>query len=203
MDADDALERQPGEPKAAHAAFLDFVYLAPQERSLRKLLRIYEERASRPGSSPPTTKYNTLATWSSKFHWTHRADLVDAEAARKKIAEHDKATAEMNKRHAQIAQVIQGKVLTWLKEPENVFKRPSDVIAAAKIAADMERRAMGVPEQILQLLSLPDAQIQARYTALLTQLRGGGVELPALEDGEGAVIEGEWSEEGAGDDEDG
>lgn len=65
----------PEESKAAHSAMLDYLRMGTK-RSLRSLHKRYTAQTS---SKPPTTKLNSLTTWSNKFDWVKRAAAYDAE----------------------------------------------------------------------------------------------------------------------------
>lgn len=61
------------ESKPAHEALMDYLRMGTK-RSLRGLLKRYEKQTS---NKPPTTKFNTLSTWSKKFEWVKRAEAYD------------------------------------------------------------------------------------------------------------------------------
>lgn len=88
-------QRQNNESDAAVVACNDYLRMGVR-RSLRKLLAIYQERrANGPGTeSPPTTLFNTLATWSGKFSWSERASAYDAEWEAQKELERKAVLAE-------------------------------------------------------------------------------------------------------------
>lgn len=66
-------DKRDDESKAAHAALMDYLRMGTK-RSLRSLVKRYESQTS---SKPPTTKLNSLTTWSNKHEWVKRADAYD------------------------------------------------------------------------------------------------------------------------------
>lgn len=66
-------DKREGESKAAYAALLDYLRMGTK-RSLRSLLKRYQEQTS---NKPPTTKFNSLSTWSNRFEWVKRAAAYD------------------------------------------------------------------------------------------------------------------------------
>lgn len=88
-------QRHDGESDKAVVACNDYLRMGVR-RSLRKLLAVYQERrANGSGTdSPPTTLFNTLATWSGKFNWQERASAYDAEWEAQKELERKAVLAE-------------------------------------------------------------------------------------------------------------
>lgn len=161
----------PGETSVAHEALLSYCFMPPAERSLRALLRRYEDQAQT-GTKPPTTSLRTLFGWSRQHQWGARVADFDAEERRKRIAQEQEARAKMNQRHIQTALALQGKVLEWLRDPTSRLEKPADVLLALRISVDIERKARGVPDALLQLTTLSDDELIARYTGLMRQVTG-------------------------------
>jgi hypothetical protein len=182
MEEERVIDRLAGETSSAYAAFLDYLYMTPA-RSVRGLHERYVARAKE-GAKPPTTRLATLWTWSRTYQWTARVEAYEAIERAKRMEQEQKAREAMTKRHMQIAQALQAKVLQWLKDQENNLSRPADVLAAFKVAVEVERRAMGVPDTFLQITNLSDDELVTRYQHVLTRLTGGGVAglLPAPAD---------------------
>jgi hypothetical protein len=80
----EALAPRERESKAAYTAFLDYVRMGPR-RSMRQLHARYVQQ---PSSSPlaesaPTTKVNTLFTWSTRHGWQDRLTAYQEERDRR------------------------------------------------------------------------------------------------------------------------
>jgi hypothetical protein len=81
-------ERHDKESEKAVQACNDYLRMGPG-RSLRRLSDVYIQQASSDAQAakPPTTKPNTLFTWSTDYDWQKRAENYDAEQDRAKTAE--------------------------------------------------------------------------------------------------------------------
>lgn len=66
------MDRQTGETARAYAAFRDYAH-SGAGRSLRKLLATYEAQAAK-GQQPPTAKWTTITTWSTRYDWVARVE---------------------------------------------------------------------------------------------------------------------------------
>lgn len=73
-------DKRADESKAAHEALMDYLRMGVK-RSLRGLISRYSKQTS---TKPPTTKLNTISTWSNKFEWQKRAQAYDI-AQQKKL----------------------------------------------------------------------------------------------------------------------
>jgi hypothetical protein len=89
------LSRCIGEPKTANAGLVDY-YKMGSGRTLRDLCALYQERLEKnPQIKPPTTRVRTIFSWSNKFEWQNRVELMEEidrelEEAAKKKAIHEK-----------------------------------------------------------------------------------------------------------------
>lgn len=98
-DKENPLNRIPGESRAANSALRDY-YLMGAGRSLRGLLGQYIQQSSNnPPTKTPTTKFNTLSTWSHKYRWVDRA------TAQKEIDD-TVALAQYQERHMSSPEVL-------------------------------------------------------------------------------------------------
>lgn len=69
------------ETPKAREAWADYLALGP-DRSLDKLLRLYQVRAQSGAKPPPTVRLNSLKQWSARYGWqAHLKEIADREAA--------------------------------------------------------------------------------------------------------------------------
>jgi hypothetical protein len=168
--SDEAFARQLGESPLANAALVDYAAMGEGERSLRKLCDRYKDRKDA-GASPPTVRLETLEEWSKKYQWQRRVAVYDQEERAKRLKAQQGDIETMNKRHIQTAQALLGKALLWLKEADNTVTKPADVIQFAKLAIDIERRARGLPTELLNLSTMSNEQLLQMHADLLNALR--------------------------------
>lgn len=92
------IERRPDETRAAYAALLDYAAMGVGggRRSLRDLLSEYVRRSSddRLTEKPPTTKWGTLSTWSTRYDWQLRVTAYDEALADATRVAREEALAE-------------------------------------------------------------------------------------------------------------
>lgn len=88
-----------------------------------------------------------IARWSSEWHWVERCKEYDAEIDRKAQKARIKAVEEMNKRHADMAVVFQGKILQRLQSVQLNELSPADMIKWMTEATKLERLARGEPTE--------------------------------------------------------
>lgn len=83
-------EKGEKETKRAIVACNDYLRMGVG-RSLRKLHEIYEKRKQEPDKEgtekPPTTRFATIAGWSTTFGWVERAEVYDAQTEKEKTEE--------------------------------------------------------------------------------------------------------------------
>lgn len=191
--ADDAFQRQFKESSAANQALIDYAQMG-KERSLRKLAARYlqqrdqQQQAGEP-ANVPTVRVETLEDWSRKYHWQDRVAVFDDEqrAARLRARRADIDT--MNIRHVQLSHGLLAKAADWLKEKTNKVTKASDVAAYVKLAVEIERRALGLPTEHLELTAMSTDALLTRYYNLVDQIR-----LQAVDGGEEDGEDGQGTE---------
>jgi hypothetical protein len=182
-------KRQKGETYRAVIACNDWLLMGPG-RSLRALWRQYSKIPQKAPNQPPTRSYNTLKKWSRRHNWQKRAKLYDAEQERLKIEQAQADIAEMNARHvssSQATQSISAKVkFTLLKRlrdtPDELRSFSTEELLNLivkleridEIAKREERQARGVPGWLLQLTTMTDEELMAKYANLVARVGGGG-----------------------------
>lgn len=173
--------RLEGEPPDAYNAFLDYLMQPANDRSVRRLVDQYIRKKA-DGASVPSVRPATIFGWSSKFTWQERIDAYDDNERRKRLAEAQKEIDTMHRRHIQIAQAMQGKVLLWLKEAENTLDKPADLVGFLKVATELERKARGMPNEIIELSGMSTDELVRKYRNLLLMLGREEVEAPEEEE---------------------
>src|SRR5574343_1278729 len=129
-DSDNPLARAPGESKLANQALQDYAAQAPGKRSLRDLRAGYVQRASNddPAQTPPTTKANTIESWSQRNEWvarvnrhddleTARVQALRDEAERAEIAKWAKRRQEHREREWTISTTLAERAAAMLRTP--------------------------------------------------------------------------------------
>ncbi|WP_425834143.1 hypothetical protein [Streptomyces fractus] len=118
-----------------------------------------------------------VGRWSRQFAWVMRATAYDREQDRLFLAEQAQARREIARRHAKLAQAVQGKAVARLQMLDPRELSPSDLLRYVQVAAEIERRAVGgVPvagpaedrDQAADAAALSDEERRAR----MDQLRG-------------------------------
>jgi hypothetical protein len=85
-----------------------------------------------------------LEKWSQKFDWVARAKAWDDHLDSIKVKSVEDEVAEMNKRHIQIAMLMQQKGVKLLKKLDDAeYTSPSNVATMLKSAIEIERSARG------------------------------------------------------------
>jgi hypothetical protein len=148
----DPWERQPGESSKAFSAFQIYLNMGI-DRSIRKAVAQLVE-AEGPWASDLAkarrffSRRDALEGWSVRWHWVERVEAYDDELLREKRLSNEKAQRLMLDRHAAISTLILNKSVERLREaaPEEMSLRLA--IEGAKIGADMERQARGLPAKV-------------------------------------------------------
>lgn len=113
--------------------------------------------------------------WSGAYAWVERARLYDSfiAAEAQKKTERDAITrkAKMLERHAGMGRVLQSKALEHLQKTNSIDKA-TDAIAAAKLGVEMERKAEGLPEWILEVVNADETELTRQYNGLLAEIGG-------------------------------
>lgn len=100
-----------------------------------------------------------------KWKWKERAEAWDLSEHARLIAEDEAECRAMLKRHIQGAQFWQVRALKWLEATPVIEDGPL-ALRAWKEGITEERKARGMPEWILQLLTMDDDELRKRYRHL-------------------------------------
>ncbi|MFI1830738.1 hypothetical protein ACH41E_30515 [Streptomyces sp. NPDC020412] len=122
--------RQTGESVQAFEGFALYRDLGPA-RSVTKVAR--ELHKSR----------TLVGRWSRSFAWVMRAAAYDREQDRLFLAEQAQARRDVARRHAKLAQAVQGKAVARLQTLDPRELSPSELLRYIQVAAEIERRAVG------------------------------------------------------------
>ena len=123
-----AWERQPGEGEEAYEAFTLY-YKAGAKRGIRAV-------ATQIGKSRTTCE-----KWSARYRWVDRARAYDNAIVQAEFKEAIAGIKQMNKKHADIGQLVLAKGLEIL---ENIKVKKVGAVTAAQLislGAEMERKA--------------------------------------------------------------
>lgn len=118
-----------------------------------------------------------MGRWSGEYNWIARAaaydDHIDKQARKKIEADAIKRKAAMLQRHANTGRVLQGKGLEYLQT--HGVDRGTDAIRAIVKGVDVERKAEGLPEYLIEVMEASDIDLVRQYNELLANL---GAESP-------------------------
>jgi hypothetical protein len=163
----DPWERQSGESVQAFEAFAVYRDLG-LARSVSKVARELDKSRT------------LLGRWSRQYAWVMRATAYDREQDRLFLAEQAQARREIARRHAKLAQAVQGKAVARLQALDPRELSPSELLRYIQVAADIERRAVGeepvptVPgegrDQGVDVAVLTDEERRARMDQLRREL---------------------------------
>lgn len=156
------------ESLAAYKAFLDFCTMG-RDRTIRKLHQEYVQRADKnrqheeqdkepPYEEPPTTKADTLYTWSSRFNWTDRSNAFQEHRDWEQAMEKQEDIEKMQDRHANAARMMQSKLLRAIQETNPGDLTVSQMRRWLKTSVEIERLAHGVNTESIdhQFAEKPD-----------------------------------------------
>jgi hypothetical protein len=137
-------DRLPGEPNRWFSRF-EHYRRAGSNRSLLGTVNDEREAQGKISQTKVSGAWNRAAL---DWHWKERAEAWDEHERQKAREAHAKAIEEMNQRHIQVGQAMQGKGIQRLKSLEL-----DDISAteAARLLTDgtkLERAAQGEPEAI-------------------------------------------------------
>ena len=128
---DDPLARYIGETRKSNAALLDYALMGPG-RSLRKLSAQYVKQVS---SSPPTRKWNTITTWSLRYHWVARVAAWEAIKATADEAEWDERRRKIREGEWSQAQTLLDRAEQMLKFPLAQIERVEETYGDGRAKA--------------------------------------------------------------------
>ncbi|MFJ4689267.1 hypothetical protein [Streptomyces sp. NPDC088789] len=123
-------ERQSGESVQPFEAFVVYRALGAA-RSVTKVAR--ELHKSR----------TLMGRWSRSFAWVTRVAAYDREQDRMFLAEQAQAQRDVARRHAKLAQAVQGKAVARLQMLDPRELSPSELLRYIQVASEIERRAVG------------------------------------------------------------
>lgn len=126
----DPWERQDRESAQAFEAFVMYRDLGTA-RSVTKVARELDKSRA------------LVGRWSRQFAWVVRASAYDREQDRLFLAEQAQARREIARRHAKLAQAVQGKAVARLQTLDPRELSPSELLRYIQVAAEIERRAVG------------------------------------------------------------
>ncbi|MER7047921.1 hypothetical protein [Streptomyces jumonjinensis] len=159
-------ERQGGESVPAFEAFAMYRDLGPA-RSVTKVAR--ELHKSR----------TLVGRWSRSFAWVTRTAAYDREQDRVFLAEQAQARRDVARRHAKLAQAVQGKAVARLQMLDPRELSPSELLRYIQVASEIERRAVGEgpvsgavedQDQGADVAALSDEERRARMEQLRREL---------------------------------
>jgi hypothetical protein len=118
----------------------------------------------------------TLTRWIAEFNWHERADKLDEKAQAKidakLINERVKRLAKMNENHFQIGNGLLKRSSEYLQN--NEFKNANEAIAGAKAAVEIQRKAEGLPDWLLEITEMNEDELQRERDKLLRELANAG-----------------------------
>ena len=153
------------EPSLWYGRFVDYRLRGP-ERTLLGAVNRWRARAGKGGQT------NSIpGAWSrnaKRWRWKARAEAWDAECCRERIAAAEKARAEMIEYHIKLGRGLQQigakRLLQLGKAPESLTAGEARQFIKAGVA--IERQARGLPEYLLEVAAMTDAELRERYAAL-------------------------------------
>ena len=143
-------DRRPGEPNRWFSRFESYRRAGPN----RSLLGTVNEEGLEKGRKRQTKVPGAWNRAAADWHWKERAEAWDEHERQKLREAHAKAIVEMNQRHIQVGQAMQGKGIQRLQSLEL-----DDISAtgAARLLTEgtkLERTAHGEPEAVEERRSI-------------------------------------------------
>lgn len=135
----DPWERLKGESSKAYAHFCLYRDMG-KERSLRKLA----------ADTTCTSQLRQLQRWSARWRWVDRAQAYDDEIYRELRAKNEKQIVEAADRQARLGRVLQSKSVEKMANLDGNTLTVTQATMLAKIGAELEARALGMPTQIIK-----------------------------------------------------
>lgn len=167
--ASDPWERQVGESSQAFEAFSAYRDFGPV-RSVTKVARELDKSRT------------LVGRWSRRYGWVVRAAAYDREQDRVFLVEQAQARREIARRHAKLAQAVQGKAVSRLQSLDPRELSPAEVLRYLQVAAEIERKAVGEApvvssaakeegsDRAADVAALTDEERQARMERLRREL---------------------------------
>lgn len=145
----DPWEKQDGETSKAYAAFCAYRDMGT-DRSIAKATPIIYEGIP---AEKIRLKYGQLTAWSSKYGWVARVEAYDVYLEAKERRENELEIKKMAKRHAQVSLLTMAKAVDRIKligEKDIKELTPKEALDYLKVAAELERKSRGAPDQIVE-----------------------------------------------------
>ena len=146
----DKWERQKSESSKAYAAFCSYRDMGVS-RSLVKIVNIVYGESS---EGKLSVNLRQLSTWSVKYGWVSRVEAYDDYLESKSRKEHEIAIQKMVTEHAEAAVITRSKAMErigLIGEKELNELTPKEALEYLKVAAELERKSRGAPDQIVEL----------------------------------------------------
>ena len=137
----DIWEKQPDETGKAYGAFLYYMKLPPDIRSIQRAIK------EKNGAVTSST-IRLWSKWSSQHSWVHRASSWDYEQERQRALARNKAIIDMEDRHIKVAQALQQKAIERLRELDKAELNITETLRYFLEGAKMERLTLGQPNDI-------------------------------------------------------
>jgi hypothetical protein len=166
----EALAPRARESKVAYAAFLDYVRMGPR-RSIRQLhARYVQQLSSNPlAESPPTTKLNTLFTWSTRHGWQDRLMAYQEERDRREQEAWEARRKAVRQADWEAGEALRDLAADILAETPNFLKTTRRLVKGKGGQPDREVLTVGIEIAAL---------IKALELASKLQALAAGVEPP-------------------------
>lgn len=120
---DSPLNRIPGESRKANQALRDYALMGVG-RSLRSLLERYLQQSA---NGVPTTKFNSLGTWSNRFHWVDRVTRFDELEQEARLAEREKRRQQLEEADWVTGEKLRQRVGEFLEQLPKFIKTSESV----------------------------------------------------------------------------
>jgi hypothetical protein len=144
MPSPEPWERQPGESNLWFSRFQRYLLAGPSRSLLGTVNGERTEKGQEKQSKVPGSWNQAFTRW----NWRERAEAWDEHEMHRLQAARTQDVEEMNRRHIQEAQALQGKALQRLKDLHIEALSTGDVLRYLVEATKLERTARGEPETI-------------------------------------------------------
>ncbi len=128
-------QKQPGESRQAFAAFVAFRD-AGATRSITKV------------AAGLSKSRGLMSRWSSRWNWHGRADAWDAHLEAEWVSEARAQRREAARRHVQITQDVQAKIVARLASIDADTLTAADLIRLLDVSVRIEREALGMGQRL-------------------------------------------------------
>lgn len=167
-------DQRPDEPSRWFDRFNNYRSLGPQ-RTMQGAFDLWKSGSAKAiKSTRPTTDWYEMA---ERWEWVKRATAYDDKERAKALKVEEGERAAMLKRHAGYARQLQQAALLGLKQIINtkgVSLNAADVARMIKLGIDEERKSVGLPNEILELLNDDPETLLAKYAGALGELEETG-----------------------------